>query len=65
MNSRITVLDFGYIELIDAWGRLEPEAKPGDEAIIAAARMSTGKGFLGWGSSLHVWSHVRSPYRAL
>ena len=49
MNSRITVLDFGYIELIDAWGRLEPEAKPGDEAIIAAARMSTGKGFLGWG----------------
>lgn len=35
------VLDFGYVELIESWGS--------DEAIIEAARMSTSKGFLGWG----------------
>lgn len=34
------VLDHGYIKLIDSWGS--------DEAIIEAARMSTGKGFEGW-----------------
>jgi thymidylate synthase (FAD) len=35
------ILDHGYIELVEAWGS--------DEAIIEAARMSTAKGFLGWG----------------
>lgn len=35
------VLDHGYVALVDAWG--------GDEAIVEAARMSTQKGFLGWG----------------
>jgi thymidylate synthase (FAD) len=35
------VLDHGYIQEIEAWGS--------DERIIEAARMSTGKGFLGWG----------------
>ncbi len=35
------ILDHGYIELIESWGS--------DERIIEAARMSTGKGFLGWG----------------
>ncbi len=35
------VLDLGYVELIEAWGA--------DERIIEAARMSTAKGFLGWG----------------
>jgi thymidylate synthase (FAD) len=35
------VLDHGYIKLIEHWGA--------DEAIIEAARMSTQKGFLGWG----------------
>jgi thymidylate synthase (FAD) len=39
--ARITVLDHGYIELVENWGS--------DEQIIRAARMSTGKGFLGWG----------------
>lgn len=34
------VLDFGYVKLIETWGS--------DERIIEAARMSTGKGFLGW-----------------
>jgi len=35
------VLDHGYVKLITHWGS--------DEAIIEAARMSTGKGFQGWG----------------
>jgi len=35
-----TVLDQGYVTLIETWGR--------DESIIEAARMSTGKGFQGW-----------------
>ncbi len=39
--SRVIVLDHGYIEPIEHWGS--------DERIIEAARMSTGKGFLGWG----------------
>jgi len=37
-----TVLDHGYLKLVDSWGS--------EEAIIEAARMSTGKGFMGWGS---------------
>lgn len=36
------ILDYGSVELIESWGS--------DERIIEAARMSTGKGFLGWGS---------------
>jgi thymidylate synthase (FAD) len=39
--TKHVVLDHGYVELIDEWGS--------DEGIIEAARMSTGKGFLGWG----------------
>lgn len=35
------VLDQGYVRLIETWGS--------DERIIEAARMSTAKGFLGWG----------------
>ena len=38
---RKQILDHGYIELIESWGS--------DERIVEAARMSTGKGFLGWG----------------
>ena len=38
----INVFD-GYVALIETWG--------GDECIVEAARMSTGKGFQGWGSS--------------
>ncbi len=41
MSGRKAVLDFGYLELIDVWGS--------DERIVEAARMSTGKGFQGWG----------------
>lgn len=39
--QRIELLDHGYIEVIESYGS--------DRAIIEAARMSTGKGFLGWG----------------
>jgi thymidylate synthase (FAD) len=35
------VLDHGYIKLVETWGS--------DERVIESARMSTGKGFLGWG----------------
>ena len=38
---RQEVLDHGYVETVDVWGS--------DERIIEAARMSTGKGFTGWG----------------
>lgn len=36
------VLDHGYVRLVETWGS--------DERIIEAARMSTGKGFQGWGT---------------
>lgn len=39
------LLDHGYIKLIETWGS--------DERIVEAARMSTGKGFLGWGTAAH------------
>lgn len=39
------VLDHGYVQLIESWGS--------DERIIEAARMSTGKGFQGWGTPEH------------
>jgi thymidylate synthase (FAD) len=35
------ILDHGYVELIETWGS--------DERVIESARMSTGKGFKGWG----------------
>jgi hypothetical protein len=35
------VLDHGYVNLVDTWGS--------DQTIVEAARMSTGKGFLGVG----------------
>lgn len=39
--ARVQVLDHGYCEEIERWGS--------DERIIESARMSTGKGFFGWG----------------
>jgi thymidylate synthase (FAD) len=37
------VLDHGYVRFVEAWGS--------DQRIVEAARMSTRKGFLGWGTS--------------
>lgn len=42
-GDRLQVLDHGYVELIDFLGK--------DEDFVRAARMSTGKGFLGWDPS--------------
>ncbi len=41
MTEKIEVLNHGYALLVESWGS--------DERIIESARMSTGKGFLGWG----------------
>lgn len=41
--SHEDVLDHGYVRLVDAYGS--------DKAIVRAARMSTDKGFLGWGAT--------------
>lgn len=41
MQERQSVLDHGYLLFIEHWGS--------DERIIEAARMSTNKGFIGWG----------------
>ena len=46
------VLDHGYVKLIDSMGT--------DETIIEAARMSTGKGFLGWGPG-NACEHCNMP----
>ena len=40
--EKTPILDKGYIQLIETWGA--------DERIVEAARMSTGKGFNGWGT---------------
>lgn len=39
--EEIKILDHGYIKLIESWGS--------DRRIIESARMSTQKGFKGWG----------------
>lgn len=41
MDNQIHILDHGYLKFIEHWGS--------DKRIIEAARMSTDKGFLGWG----------------
>lgn len=40
-HPQVQILDHGYVKLIESWGS--------DERVIEAARMSTAKGFLGWG----------------
>lgn len=37
----VKLLDHGYLKFVEAWGS--------DQSIVEAARMSTQKGFLGWG----------------
>lgn len=39
---RADVLDHGYVDLVESWGN--------DARVIEAARMSTSKGFQGWGT---------------
>lgn len=52
---KISLLDHGYVEVIDVLGS--------DQRIIEAARMSTDKGFLGWGP-IHPDSCLASAYGA-
>ncbi len=52
MDSRINVLDHGYVRLVDSMGS--------DELIVESARMSTQKGFEGWGP---ITDHVSSSCR--
>lgn len=40
----VSILDHGYLRYVEHWGS--------DERIVEAARMSTGKGFLGWESGV-------------
>jgi len=40
-NDTVNVLDHGYVKFIESWGS--------DQRIVEAARMSTHKGFEGWG----------------
>jgi len=44
VSDQIPVLDHGYVQLVEHWGS--------DERIIEAARMSTDKGFQGWGGAV-------------
>lgn len=56
-RDRINYLDHGYLQLIESWGS--------DERIIEAARMSTGKGFLGWGPTCQFCENIvtmKDPY---
>lgn len=41
--EKVALLDHGYLRFIEGWGS--------DRSIIEAARMSTNKGFLGWGNA--------------
>lgn len=62
--DKVPVLDHGYIGLVESWGS--------DERIVEAARMSTDKGFQGWGDSInpgderllnHLWKNKHaSPF---
>lgn len=52
-SDQIDLLDHGYLKLIESWGS--------DERIIEAARMSTQKGFLGWGPKCRSCGLVFTP----
>jgi thymidylate synthase (FAD) len=60
-GTSCAVLDHGYVKLVESWGS--------DEGIIEAARQSTQKGFLGWGTDEkpgdekllgYMWRHQHS-----
>ncbi len=61
MINQFKLLDHGYVKFIESWGS--------DERIVEAARMSTDKGFLGWGTDgkpgderllKYLWEHKHS-----
>jgi len=52
MKKEIKILDHGYVKYIDHMGT--------DESVIEAARMSTGKGFLGWDTDAKLLEYLYS-----
>lgn len=52
----ISVLDHGYVSLVESWGS--------DERVIEAARMSTGKGFMGWDTDQKLLAYLYSNRHA-
>lgn len=61
MDNEKQILDYGYIKLIESWGT--------DERIVESARMSTAKGFEGWGTPeapgdekllAYLWNHAHA-----
>lgn len=53
---KIPILDHGYLALVESWGS--------DERIVEAARMSTSKGFQGWGDmcqNCYQWTTKAAP----
>ena len=48
------LLDHGYCNLVESWGS--------DERVIEAARMSTAKGFQGWGPIHEAWCQLHPQY---
>jgi thymidylate synthase (FAD) len=50
------VLDEGYVEYVEHWGS--------DERIIEAARMSTGKGFMGWDTDAKLLAYLWNNHHA-
>lgn len=55
LQFREEILDHGYLTLVESWGS--------DERIVEAARMSTGKGFLGWGPKGWECSHTGCDWK--
>lgn len=53
-ENEVKILDHGYLRICETWGS--------DEMIVETARMSTGKGFLGWGTphSVACKSHMEA-----
>ncbi len=43
-GKQLPILDHGYLQFIESWGS--------DQQIVSSARMSTNKGFIGWGLRL-------------
>lgn len=46
--ARISVLDFGYVEVCEAWGHGGDPSNDKEAGIVAAARQSTQGSFRGW-----------------
>ena len=53
-HTKWKLLDHGYIKLVEYWGS--------DSSIIESARMSTNRGFRGWGTDNHPGDEVLLKY---